>query len=445
MILPTNEGQFVMRHFWPLSLALTLFSPAAGAQIRLPTLPLVSRPLNSVDQTLNDAESRSLAALSEVRSLQITRLVRANPKTLDVDDQGNPVVRNQVLALSPSASALRIAAALHFVVLREQTMEGMDIRIVVFESPTNLSTRKAVRQLRAADPQGTYDFNHIYTGSGSVDAAAPPETNSRDPADTTTVAQSDEHVRIGLVDSGVNIEHSVFKHATVRPWGCDGHLVPDPHGTAVASLIVGQTEQFHGVRPHAELFAADIYCGQATGGALDALLSAFDWLVRQRVPVINVSLVGPANLMLERAVAALTAQGFVIVAAVGNDGPAAPPLYPASYPRVVGVTGVDAHNKVLIEAARGPQVMFASPGADLAAAASTGGFSAVRGTSFAAPIVAGLLAGAVSAPNPTAAAAAIDAQAKAAIDLGAPGRDSTYGFGLLGAEYRIDPAILVHH
>ena len=64
-------------------------------------------------------------------------------------------------------------------------------------------------------------------------------------------------------------------------------------------------------------------------------------------------------------IGALIDNGFVIVAAVGNDGPAAPPLYPASYARVVGVTAVDAHRRVLIEAARGPQVMFASPGADM--------------------------------------------------------------------------------
>jgi subtilisin family serine protease len=434
-----------MRYFWPLSIALTLFATAAGAQIRLPTLPILSHPLNAVDQTLDDAESRSLATLSEVRSLQIAHMVRTNPKTIDTDDHGNPVVRSEVLALSPSEAALRIADALHFVVLREQTMEGMGIRVVVLGSPGGLSTKKALRELRAADPHGTYDFNHLYTGSGVVDPPArSPDLSSTTSPNSAPAARSDAHVRIGLVDSGVNAAHSVFKHSAVHTWGCGERLVPDAHGTAVASLMVGQAEPFHGVRPDAELFAADVYCGKPTGGAVDALVSALDWLVREGVPVINVSLVGPSNLLLEHAVAALTGQGFVIVAAVGNDGPAAPPLYPASYPRVVGVTGVDAHNKALIEAARGPQVMFASPGADLAAAGGDGGYAAVRGTSFAAPIVAALLAGAISAPSPTDAAAAIDALAKSAVDLGPPGRDLTYGFGLVGAEYRVDPAILIH-
>lgn len=436
-----------MRHFWQLSLALTLFSPAAGAQIRLPVLPVLSRPLNAVDQSLDEVGSRSLAALSELRSVQVAHMIRSNPKTVDVDDHGNPVVRSEVLALSPSESALRSAAALHYVVLREQTMEGMGIEVVVLGAPSGLSTKKALRQLRAADPGGTYDFNHIYTGSGIIDesAARSPDTSAAAAgANSPAAATSEQRVRVGLVDSGIDTGHGAFKHATVHAFGCGARLVPDEHGTAVASLMVGQAEQFHGVRPDAELFAADVYCGMPTGGAVDALLSAFNWLAHQQVPVINVSLVGPANLMLEHAVAALTGQGFLIVAAVGNDGPAAPPLYPASYPHVVGVTGVDAHNKVLIEAARGRQVMFASPGADLAAAGGKGGYSAVRGTSFAAPIVAALLAGTLSAPNPAGAAAAIDALAKSALDLGPPGRDLTYGFGLVGAEYRMDPAILVH-
>jgi subtilisin family serine protease len=121
------------------------------------------------------------------------------------------------------------------------------------------------------------------------------------------------------------------------------------------------------------------------------------------------------------------------VAAVGNDGPAAPPLYPAAYPDVVGVTAVDGHRRVLIEAERGPQVMFAALGADLQAAGIGRGYVAVRGTSFAAPAVAALLAPMVPAPDRSASLGAIDVLAKRAIDLGPPGRDLTYGFGLVGA------------
>jgi subtilisin family serine protease len=196
----------------------------------------------------------------------------------------------------------------------------------------------------------------------------------------------------------------------------------------VASLLVAQAG--------ADLYAADVYCGAAAGAAVDAIAAALEWLDQEQVPVINVSLVGPRNALLERIVGALTARGHLIVAAVGNDGPAAPPLYPAAYAGVVGVTAVDAKRRVLLEAERGPQVMFAARGADLMAANLDHGYSAVRGTSFAAPTVAALLARSLADLDPHAAGTALQALAQSAIDLGPRGRDLTYGFGLVGADTR---------
>jgi subtilisin family serine protease len=203
---------------------------------------------------------------------------------------------------------------------------------------------------------------------------------------------------------------------------------------------VGKSALFNGVIPGAQLFAADVYCGSATGGAVDLVVDAIAWLTQQAVPVINVSLVGPPNLMLEHIVKLALARGYLIVAAVGNDGPAARPLYPASYPGVIGVTAVDAHHKVLLEAGRGPQVSFAAPGADMVAASLSNSFTAVRGTSFAAPIVAGMLAQSLHAPDTQAAAEAIGLLAQQAIDLGARGTDPIYGHGLVGEQFRIVPS-----
>jgi subtilisin family serine protease len=72
-------------------------------------------------------------------------------------------------------------------------------------------------------------------------------------------------------------------------------------------------------------------------------------------------------------------------------------------------------------------------------AADIGGkYSAVRGTSFAAPIVAALLAQSLGAPDLKSSDAAIETLAQSAIDLGPPGRDLTYGFGLVAADYHPD-------
>jgi subtilisin family serine protease len=210
----------------------------------------------------------------------------------------------------------------------------------------------------------------------------------------------------------------------------------------VASLMIGRSSRFHGAAPGSELYAADVYCGLPTGGAVDAVAEALSWLVREHVPVINVSLVGPPNVMLENVVRLVIARGYLIVAAVGNDGPAAPPLYPASYPDVVGVTAVDARERALLEACRGRQVKFAAPGADMSAANPAQSFAAVRGTSFASPIVAGLLAEAVREPDKAAAQRAVADLAARAVDLGAPGLDPVYGFGLVGGDLHPEIALV---
>jgi subtilisin family serine protease len=427
------------------ALALLLYTQAVEAQIRLPQLPVAppTQTLRNTTQLLDQTGTRTLEHLSDLRLLEITRLARTNPTTLELDPDGQLMVRNEILALTPTDSVIDQARAAGFTVLREQNLQALGLHLVVFGVPSRLSTKKALRRLRESDPGGTYDYNHIYLGSGSIDTggalpAIAPETM---PASTASATPG---LRVGLIDTGIDAGHPVFAAAAIQHWGCNDQLIPAAHGTAVASLLIGRAEVFHGVQPGAALYAADVYCGRASGGAVDALLAAFDWLVRERVPVINVSLVGPKNAMLQAVIAKVIAAGFVIVAAVGNDGPSAAPLYPASYPNVVGVTAVDAKHKVLIEAARGPQVMFAAIGADTAAAGAGTGYVAVRGTSFASPIVAALLAGQVSQPDPIQVNRALTALEKQAIDLGTAGRDLTYGFGLVGAEFRVDPASLPH-
>jgi subtilisin family serine protease len=205
--------------------------------------------------------------------------------------------------------------------------------------------------------------------------------------------------------------------------------------------MVGRASAFHGAAPGSALYAVDVFCGLATGGAVDSVAEAFAWLLHEQVPVINVSLVGPPNRTLAGIVQNVLARGQLVVAAVGNDGPAAPPLYPAAWPGVVGVTAVDARQQVLVEAQRGAQVKFAAPGADMAAAQLHQGYALVRGTSFASPIVAGLLALELHTPDPGAAQQAVAALAGRALDLGAPGLDPVYGHGLVGADLRRQPAL----
>ena len=424
-----------LRRLPPAALLVGLaFAVPAHAQLGLPrvTLPTLPRELPRVGASatpLNETLQQGLAPLQSLRLSTVRALLRDHADTLEADPAGEPVRRRELILVSPAPATLAAALDQGFALLREQAWPELELREVVLRPPPGVPTAEALLRLRAIDAQLEADFNHLYTRSGAVNAAvtaagAGPATGPR---------------RVGLIDSGIERGHAALRGAELRGWGCAEAVVPTPHGTAVASLLIGHDAAFAGVAPGSVLYAADIYCGQPTGGAVETIVQALAWLDREQVGVVNISLVGPANRLLERAARAMTQKGHLLVAAVGNDGPAAPPLYPASYAGVVGVTAVTPARGALPEAAQGPQVMFAAPGAELAVARSAGGYVVARGTSFAAPLVAGLLAESLPAPDAALALLALQRVAEQAIDLGAPGRDPVFGIGLVGEGARVAP------
>jgi subtilisin family serine protease len=418
---------------WRITLALvsSLAVTVAHAQLGLPVrVPLPAPQIAPLGRTLQSVDSQlDTNVLQDARSVQVRALIRGNRTTLEADPNGAAIVRNEIVAFSPGDADVALAQGAGFSVIGVRTLDGLDARVVILQAPAGLSTARALVRLRTLLPAGQFDFNHVYSESGAPDSAA-----AAAPVDSAASEAQPPGTRVGLIDGGIDGTHPVFREVTIHRHGCGDVPVPSAHGTAVASLMVGRSADFHGAAPGAELYAGDVYCGVPSGGAVDAVAEALAWLVHERVPVINVSLVGPPNVILESVVRRVIARGFIIVAAVGNDGPAAPPLYPASYPGVIGVTAVDAHRRVLVEAARGPQVHFAAPGADMVAAKSPQGFAAVRGTSFAAPLVACLLAAELREPDKVAATQAVNDLAARAVDLGARGPDPVYGYGLVAAD-----------
>lgn len=411
---------------------LTLAGPAAAQLPGLPgglgLPPLPSAPLDRIGQGVAGlTENLTPGRLADLRQLRIERLVRTNSRDIEVDAAGEPVVRGEILAVSPSAQSLAAALAAGFTVARQERLEGLDLTLVVLNPPPGLDAPAAVRRLRRADRQGTYEFNHLYFGAGM---AAQPAARPAGPT-----GSGGAPVRIGLIDTGVDARHPALAGVSIEQRGFAGAVRPAAHGTAVASLAAGRAGGFRGAAPGAALYVADVYGAGRPGGSAEAVVRALDWMGQVRAPVVNISLVGPANTLLKAAIAGLARRGVLIVAAVGNDGPAAPPSYPASYDGVVAVTGVDARGRVLLEAGRASHVDFAAPGSDMAAADHAGGFAGVRGTSYAAPIVAGKLA----ALGAQGGRPALDALAAQAQDLGARGPDRVFGRGLVGADVRVAP------
>jgi subtilisin family serine protease len=206
---------------------------------------------------------------------------------------------------------------------------------------------------------------------------------------------------IGLIDTGVNVEHEALKEQAIevvaRPAShADASL--QEHGTAIAALLVGRRDSHTpGLLPHAKLVTVDAF--YRDGGTADrtdvmSLVAAIEALAERGVRVMNLSLSGPANEVLQKAIEAAQAKGIVIVAAAGNNGAGAEPAYPAAYPGVIAVTAVDQELKVYRRATQGPYVDLAAPGVNVWTASAQGSGSLKTGTSYAVPFVsaaAGLL------------------------------------------------------
>ena len=344
---------------------------------------VVNPTLDSVSGLPPRIAESGAQTLLQLRQMRIQELLRQNRAQLETDDEGLPVRRGVLVAATPSVHSLRTAAAAGFRVIGTEANPELGMTTVYLRVPNGMNAREAMDRLRRAAPGIDADYDHVFEPAGG---ALFPFAGA-----LAASSQAAGGVRIGLIDGGVS-SHPALAGASVEQHGFSGNPQATGHGTAVASLIVGNQGPFRGAAAGASLFVADVYGGNRAAGSATAMVRALNGLAAKRPRVINISLVGPSNKLVARAIGAVRARGIQVVAAVGNDGPAAPPQFPASYPGVVAVTAVDARGRALPEAGRAAHLDFAAPGADMAAALPGKGYAKVRGTSFAAPLAASRLA-----------------------------------------------------
>lgn len=396
-----------------ISAFLTLLAAPLAAQIALPgvQVPRIGGLLDPVGKTLDrtiDDTRRAADRLARDRAAMLDRLVRHNREWIERDARGEPARRGELLVMDADAADLERARAAGFATIGTARIDDLGMSVVRMRAPEDVDLDDAEEALAELLPAAIVSADNLHFQAGRTGAAVLPLAASS--------AAGTSRSAVGMIDGAPGKGVAV---AEVRGFA-SGAPIPSNHGSAIASLLASA-----GV---GTIRVADVYGTDKAGGNALAIARGLGWLVGEGSEVVTISLVGPRNPVLERAIDRAHAKGVVIVAAVGNDGPAAPPAYPASYDNVVAVTAVDGKRRALIEAGRARGLDYAAPGADITGLDARGKRVELRGTSFATPLVAARIARALSSGRNW--RPALDAEA---IDLGEEGRDEVYGRGLVCA------------
>lgn len=351
---------------------------------------------------------------------------------VSVENNWRAIEREWVILIDQSE--LKALASLDAEIIEQKNFSNLGLQLVRFRVPATLDSPVALKKYLPEHLYKQLDRNHIYNSQISNTKSINTKIST---SQTSAVSNPfcTHPVTIGMIDTAINTAHSAFaqSHITTKNFISDDFDAPRAHGTAVAGVLVGKSDQLTPLLPAASLFSASVFYPRneyAQGATLINLVDALNWLVEEKVRVINMSLTGPDNKILAMAIKKTIQTGTIIVAAAGNEGPAAAPAYPAAYENVIAVTAVDKKQKIYRWANRGDYIDFSALGVSVLTARSDGSFGYETGTSMAAPLVTAAVA-CVDFSKAIDSSLMFDQLKTQVIDLGASGRDPIFGEGLL--------------
>lgn len=408
---------------------------ALPSQVAAPITPVIDKlpkDLTDIRQGLTKSIREKNAALSTL-SEPLTAPLFSIPEAVTINASGGQELLREVT--TPEG---HIAVEREWVVLGQQediqAFTHPDIRVLESRFLPSLSqwvfTLKVsasldeVSKIRDTLPpalKAQIARNHVYLSQSASNPA--PSSPSFE-----TQLRCESPTRIGLIDTHVFTEHLAFDHIKVQQQDFLNADMPisKVHGTAVASLLAEE------MTAGSQLYNASVFYQRNTvsqGATLMALINGLEYLAAQQVDTINMSLAGPHNPVLEKVLIAVDAQGIQVVSAAGNEGPAAPPTFPAAYPSTIAVTAVDKENSIYRWANQGDYIDFAALGVSVETAHPTQEHYRETGTSMAAPLISARYACALRISRDR--AQAMRQLIESAVDVGETGKDTVFGFGII--------------
>jgi len=252
-------------------------------------------------------------------------------------------------------------------------------------------------------------------------------------------------VKVAIIDSGIDYNHPDlnsnyqggydFVNDDSDPMDDNGH------GTHVAGTVAALDDGIGvvGVAPEANLYALKVLSSGGSGSYSD-VIAALQWCVDHKIQITNNSYgsSGDPGVIVKKAFDNAYFEGILHIAAAGNSGNSYGVgdniIYPARYDSVIAVAATDKSDKRASWSSTGSDLELSAPGVAINSTLLGGGYIEMQGTSMACPHVVGTAA-LVWAKNPTWTNDAVRTKLQnTADDLGASGRDSLYGYGLVDAD-----------
>ncbi|MFT4220870.1 MAG: S8 family serine peptidase [Microbacterium sp.] len=267
-------------------------------------------------------------------------------------------------------------------------------------------------------------------------------------------------VKIAIIDTGIGKGPAEFEGAVVGGTDVSGLGSADgrtpvgsadsDHGSWVASLAAargaGKGKGMIGVAPDAELLSISVGFGSsATTPFTDQIAEAMRWAVDNGADVINLSLTTNRpdwDESWDDAFLHAFDNDVVVVVAAGNRGAGTTRVgAPATIPGVLTVAGVDRQGRASVEAStQGITLGVAAPSEELVGVSADGRVVDWRGTSGAAPIVAGVVA-LVRAAHPDLDAANVINRIVETARLDSGKTSLLYGHGLVDAKRAVSATV----
>lgn len=250
--------------------------------------------------------------------------------------------------------------------------------------------------------------------------------------------QPETPVIVAVIDAGVDTSAPLLQGRiaeTVNIVAPDSLRDQSGHGTHTAGIIAAHADAsgIRGICRSCRLLILKAITNDGYGSDL-TVARAIAIAIERGARVINLSIGGPSDTpAIRNAIADAIARDIVVVAAAGNtSGEGQQRSYPAAYPGVIAVSAIDLSNQLAAFARADASIDLVAPGVGIFNIdTSAAGMGSADGTSTAAPQVSAAAA-LMRAAYPAATAAEIrSALLHSATDLGPPGRDDRYGYGLL--------------